>query len=287
MDYDSATNSYVLFVASCRLLQHFTPLVFTDQTQRSIHVAINPQRIVSCVPSQTELLADLGLENRVVGITKFCVHPPTWRKRKTIVGGTKNLNLEKIARMRPDFILANKEENDQSQIEWLASRFPTYVSDVRNMNQAIEMIEAVGEITSSIRESKQIVNAIESVFKSTESLERKPTACYLIWKNPWMTINQDTFIHDMLCRQGFTNVFADRHDSRYPVLKEDELQVADPEILFLSSEPYPFKALHIKELQQLLPRTRIYLLNGESLSWYGSRLCRFDRKFFDEIRKQQ
>jgi ABC-type Fe3+-hydroxamate transport system substrate-binding protein len=102
-----------------------------------------------------------------------------------------------------------------------------------------------------------------------------------------MTINQDTFIHDMLCRQGFTNVFADRHDSRYPVLKEDELQEADPEILFLSSEPYPFKALHIKELQQLLPRTRIYLINGESLSWYGSRLCRFDRKFFDEIRKQQ
>ena len=239
------------------------------------------------MPSQTELLADLGLESQVVGITKFCVHPSTWRKQKTIVGGTKNLNLEKIAGMTPDFILANKEENDQIQIEWLASRFPTYVSDVRNMNQALEMIQEVGIITSRRIESTQIVNFIESVFKSTESLERKPSACYLIWKNPWMTINHDTFIHDMLCRQGFTNVFADRHDSRYPIIHEAELREAHPEILFLSSEPYPFKALHTEELQQLLPGTRIYLLNGESLSWYGSRLCRFDRKFFDEIRKQQ
>ena len=272
------------------LAGHFNtllPLVFTDQTGRSLNVASNPQRIVSCVPSQTELLSDLGLESQVVGITKFCVHPSNWRKQKTIVGGTKNLNLQKIAGIAPDFILANKEENDQTQIEWLASRFPTYVSDVRNMNQALEMIQEVGIITSRIVESTQIVNTIESVIKSTESLQRKPSACYLIWKSPWMTINHDTFIHDMLCRQGFRNVFADRHDSRYPIINEAELQGADPEILFLSSEPYPFNTLHMEELQQLLPRTRIYLINGESLSWYGSRLCRFDQKFFDEIRKQQ
>ena len=127
------------------------PLVFTDQTGRSLDVASYPQKIISCVPSQTELLADLGMDNRVVGITKFCVHPTEWRKEKTIIGGTKNLNLEKIARLSPDFILANKEENDQSQIEWLASRFPTYVSDIRNLNEAIEMIQEVGRITSSSR----------------------------------------------------------------------------------------------------------------------------------------
>jgi ABC-type Fe3+-hydroxamate transport system substrate-binding protein len=288
MDYDRAANSDVLFVASCRSLQHFTtPLVFTDQTGRSLHVAQTPKRIVSCVPSQTELLADLGMDNRVVGITKFCVHPTEWRKEKTIIGGTKNLNLEKIARLTPDFILANKEENDQSQIEWLASRFPTYVSDIRNLNQAIEMIQEVGRITSCIDQSTRITGTIESIFQPIESSGRTPSACYLIWKNPWMTINHDTFIHDMLCRQGFTNVFADRHDSRYPIIDESELCEANPEILFLSSEPFPFNARHLNELQLLLPTTRIYLLNGELLSWYGSRLCHFEERLFDAIRKQQ
>ncbi len=262
-------------------------MVFTDQTGRSLDVASYPQKIISCVPSQTELLADLGMDNRVVGITKFCVHPTEWRKEKTIIGGTKNLNLEKIDRLSPDFILANKEENDQSQIEWLASRFPTYVSDIRNLNQAIEMIQEVGRITSSLNQSTRIAENINSIFQPIESSGRTPSACYLIWKNPWMTVNHDTFIHDMLCRQGFTNAFADRHDSRYPIIDEAELCEANPEILFLSSEPYPFKAQHMEELQQLLPEARIYLLNGEFLSWYGSRLCRFPRQLFDDIRKQQ
>ena len=246
-----------------------------------------PQRIISCVPSQTELLADLGLDNKVVGITKFCVHPPAWRKQKTMIGGTKNLNLEKIAALSPDFILANKEENDQGQIEWLAARFPTYVSDVRSLNQAIDMIHDVGKLTSSADKSVEITQVITSLFQPIEPIARAQTACYLIWKNPWMTINHDTFIHDMLCRQGFINAFADRTDSRYPIITDAELRKTNPEILFLSSEPFRFKAHHREELQQILPESRIHLLNGELLSWYGSRLCQFDRKFFDEIRKEQ
>jgi ABC-type Fe3+-hydroxamate transport system substrate-binding protein len=262
-------------------------LIFADQTGRNLDVAGIPQRIISCVPSQTELLADLGLENQVVGITKFCVHPTAWRKKKTIIGGTKNLNIKKIASLSPDFILANKEENNQGQIEWLAARFPTYVSDVRNLTQAIEMIHDIGRLTSSTHKSSEIAQTITSLFQPKKSFERRQTVCYLIWKNPWMTINHDTFIHDMLCRQGFINVFADRIDARYPSLSETELQEANPEILFLSSEPFPFKPHHVVELQLLLPDTRIFLLNGELLSWYGSRLCHFDWEFFNEIRKQQ
>ncbi len=285
--YDKADHSDVLFVASWRALQHFISLVFTDQTGRNLDLAGIPRRIISCVPSQTELLADLGLENQVAGITKFCVHPAAWRKQKTIIGGTKNLNLEKIANLSPDFILANKEENTQEQIEWLSARFPTYVSDVRNLHQAIDMIHDVGRITSKTDKSREIAQTITSLFQPAEPFERKHTACYLIWKNPWMTINHDTFIHDMLCRLGFINVFADRTDSRYPSVTDDELRETNTDIIFLSSEPFPFKALDAEELQRILPKSRIILLNGELLSWYGSRLCHFDWKFFDELRKQQ
>jgi len=262
-------------------------LLFTDQTGRSLELGSPPKRIVSCVPSQSELLSDLGLENEVVGITKFCVHPARWRKQKTIIGGTKNLDLEKIARLSPDFILSNKEENLQSQIEWLAARFTTYVSDVRNLPQAMDMMRAVGEITSTVETSKRMVAEIESFFQSNKREEREISACYLIWRNPWMTINNDTFIHDMLARVGFKNVFGDRKESRYPIISDTELMEANPEILFLSSEPFPFGAKHVKEIQQLLPKTKIYLIDGKALSWYGSGLCRFDGAFFENLRKQQ
>jgi ABC-type Fe3+-hydroxamate transport system substrate-binding protein len=215
------------------------------------------------------------------------VHPAHWRKQKVKIGGTKNLNLEKIAALAPDFILANKEENEQTQIEWLSSRFPTYVSDVRDLPQALDMISAVGQITSKIEASHRITETIDTLFHSIAIQEPVIPACYLIWRNPWMTINKDTFIHDMLTRLGFKNVFGDRKDSRYPIVTNAELTEAKPEILFLSSEPFPFAENHLKEIQQLFPTTQVYLINGEMLSWYGSGLCRFDRVFFDELRKQQ
>jgi ABC-type Fe3+-hydroxamate transport system substrate-binding protein len=262
-------------------------VVFIDQIGQKLELSDYPKKIISCVPSQSELLWDLGLEKEVIGITKFCVHPAHWRKQKVNIGGTKKLNLEKIAALAPDFILANKEENEQTQIEWLSARFPTYVSDVRALPQALEMISAVGHITSKIEASHRITETIDTLFHSIAIQEPVIPACYLIWRKPWMTINKDTFIHDMLTRVGFKNVFGDRKDSRYPIVTDAELTEAKPEILFLSSEPFPFGANHLKEIQQLFPTTQVYLINGEMLSWYGSGLCRFDRGFFDDLRKQQ
>ncbi|MFT7114026.1 MAG: ABC-type Fe3+-hydroxamate transport system substrate-binding protein [Candidatus Azotimanducaceae bacterium] len=242
--------------------------LFVDQLERNITLNEPPKRIVSVVPSQTELLYDLGLEDRVVGITKFCIHPDTWFRSKTRVGGTKNLNLEVIAALNPDLILANKEENTKEEIEALAKLYPVWISDIYNLNDAYAMIKGIGEITNSRLAADKIVQKISSNFSALEKLEHSASCIYLIWKSPYMCAGTDTFINDLLGLCGFQNLI----QGRYPVLTAKEIQKLNPEYILLSSEPYPFKEKHIKELQLLCPNANIRLVDGEHFSWYGSRL---------------
>ncbi len=245
---------------------------FTDQLNRKIEVTQMPQRIISLVPSQTELLHDLGLNEEVIGITKFCIHPNEWFRTKQRVGGTKNLDIQKIRSMNPDLIIANKEENNKEQIEELAADFPVYTSDVNNLQQALQMIEQVGSITNKIEEAETMIKKIKSGFthlKENTSNNYIRTA-YLIWKDPYMTVGGDTFINDMLFHAGFKNIFC--HQNRYPEVTIEEIRLENCQVLFLSSEPYPFKQKHIDELQELLPNTKIMLADGECFSWYGSHL---------------
>ncbi len=166
----------------------------TDQCQRTLVLSSIPQRIVSLVPSQTELLHTLGLDERVVGITRFCTHPDVWYRSKTRVGGTKDFDLEKIRSLNPDLILANKEENDREKIEQLATEFPVWISDVRTIGQAIQMILEVGKMTGQQAESEHIAMQIGTRFKLVSG--QKPIrAAYLIWNKPLMTVGHDTFIH--------------------------------------------------------------------------------------------
>ena len=231
-----------------------------------------PRRIVSLVPSQTELLYDLGLDKEVVGITKFCVHPTSWFQSKTRIGGTKNINLDKIKVLQPDLILANKEENVKEQIEELANHFPVWVTDVNNLKEALDMIEAVGILTNKTATATHIKNGIAKNFDTLkQQLTFKPIrTCYLIWKDPYMTVGGDTFIHNMLQHAGFENIFSNKQ--RYPEVTLELLQTMNCEVMLLSSEPYPFSEKHIAQLQLLLPKTRIMLVDGEMFSWYGSRL---------------
>jgi ABC-type Fe3+-hydroxamate transport system substrate-binding protein len=245
---------------------------YTDQLGRTIELKHNPKRIISLVPSQTELLSDLGLDEEVIGITKFCVHPDHWFKTKTRVGGTKQLHLEKIKELQPDLIIANKEENVREQIEELLKDFPVWISDVNNLNDALEMIASIGEIINKISRAKEIVNQIKKGLLQPQTTNYKLQTCYLIWKDPYMTIGGDTFINDMLQRCGFQNIFEDQ--KRYPQISLEQLQAANCQLLLLSSEPYPFKQKHIDELQPLLPHTKIILADGEMFSWYGSRLIK-------------
>lgn len=243
--------------------------LFTDQLNRTIEVAASPQRIISVVPSQTELLYDLGLGDRVVGITKFCVHPQEWFHNKTRIGGTKKLKLEKIAALQPDLIIANKEENEQEQINWLAERFPVWISDIATRTDAYDMMEQVGLMTGTESKVRQLVDEIMAGFAGLPKANNIPTA-YFIWRKPYMVAGGNTFIDHLMGTIGLQNVFAG--EGRYPEVDFTALQTAKPQLILLSSEPYPFKDKHIAELQALCPKAQILLVDGEMFSWYGSRL---------------
>jgi ABC-type Fe3+-hydroxamate transport system substrate-binding protein len=243
-----------------------------DQVHNKIEVVAEPARIISLVPSLTELLFHLDLDNEMAGITKFCIHPQQWFQTKTRVGGTKTVDLDKVRSLSPDLILANKEENDQQQIEELSKEFPVWISDVSNLQQALAMITSIGEITNRNKEANEISDSIKMEFSLLDHYVKKQPVCYLIWKDPYMTVGGDTFIHNMLEYAGFENIFKDY--KRYPKTSLEQLNQLPFEYLFLSSEPFPFKQKHVDELQDLLPGKKIFLVDGEIFSWYGSRLLK-------------
>ena len=240
---------------------------FTDQLNRTIFLANPPKRIISLVPSQTELLVDLGLEELIVGVTKFCVHPSDLRKKKTIVGGTKNYRFEVIDSLQPDLIIGNKEENDKEGIEKLASKYPVWISDIMAAEDSLKMILALGKITDTQMKAEEIVNQLKMDLKIP--LPFKGTAVYLIWNDPLMVAGQDTFINEMLSIAGFKNLI---RRSRYPEVMSEDLQALDPDYLLLSSEPFPFKQKHLSLFKTLLPMAKVRIVDGELFSWYGTRL---------------
>jgi ABC-type Fe3+-hydroxamate transport system substrate-binding protein len=242
---------------------------FTDQTHFQLQVHVPAKRIVSLVPSQTELLFDLGLNEQVVGITRYCVHPTHWKENKTIVGGTKNFQLEVIDEIDPDLIIANKEENHQEGILQLRKKYPVWTSDIASLTDAEKMIGEIGELTATEERAREIINTIQSAFRT---LRKKPArkVLYLIWRKPWMAAGEGTFIHTMLEKTGWVNGMTSQ--SRYPVLSDDDIRTIQPELILLSSEPYPFREKHRAELNKLVPDADIMLVDGEMFSWYGSRL---------------
>jgi ABC-type Fe3+-hydroxamate transport system substrate-binding protein len=241
-----------------------------DQMGRECHLPKNPQRIVSLVPSQTELLYDLGLGNKIVGQTIFCVHPYNQFKAATKIGGTKKLQMDKIRKLKPDLIIGNKEENDRSQLEQLEKEFPVWMSDIYNLQDSLRMIEMIGDITGTGDKASIMTNGINSHFNAIKTGE-KLSALYFIWREPWMVAGKNTFINEMLACAGFENAWADK-DARYPEINAAEIAAADPDVILLSSEPYPFKEQHIVELNIICPGVPVLLVDGEMFSWYGSRL---------------
>ncbi|MFT3885066.1 MAG: cobalamin-binding protein [Flavobacteriales bacterium] len=245
----------------------------TDQMHRTVEAPTLPQHIISLVPSQTELLCDLGLGDRIVGITKFCIHPEEWFRSKPRVGGTKKVDIEKVRALQPDLIIGNKEENERADIEALEQEFPVWMSDINDLPDALDMIRRVGALTGTTAEAERIATGIEAGFAALRPSTEGYSVAYLIWRNPWMVAGPGTFINDMLRRCGYANAFGHRME-RYPEVTSAELAAADPDLAFLSSEPYPFAEKHIMELNLILPGTPVRLVDGELFSWYGSRLLR-------------
>lgn len=247
---------------------------------RTVEIPQPVQRIVSLVPSQTELLVDLGLEDRLVGVTKFCVHPEGLKDRMTQIGGTKKVDIAKVLALKPDLIIGNKEENERSDIEELEKHFPVWMSDITDLESALEMIRMVGELTTTTEKAERMRKDIRLHFQDLsyhmEDRGEPLKTLYLIWRKPYMAAGKGTFIDHCLSLCGLENCL---DTERYP---ETDLAGLKPELVLLSSEPYPFKEKHIAELKLLFPEAQIRLADGEYFSWYGSRML-YAPTYFQEL----
>tara|TARA_R110002020_G_scaffold405128_1_gene615157 strand:- start:229 stop:1008 length:780 start_codon:yes stop_codon:yes gene_type:complete len=244
--------------------------IIKDQLGRSVQLD-QPSRIVSLVPSQTELLVYLGLENKLLGVTKFCVFPEHLRKEKVVVGGTKKIDIDKIRQLKPDIILCNKEENTQEIVSACEAIAPTHVSEVKTLEEAYEMMTQYGLIFNQVEKAQNLLNELkikEKQFKKHISSKCPKKVAYMIWRSPWMVAGHNNFINSLLKLMKLENMFSNR-ESRYPEIELNELQDAD--LILLSSEPFPFKKKHIAEIRKYT-NAQIVLVNGTYFSWYGSRL---------------
>lgn len=247
--------------------------------KNSTTIKLVPQRIVSLVPSQTELVVDLGLQENLVGITKFCVHPSGLKKEKTRVGGTKKVNFSKIKALQPDIILCNKEENTLEMVLELQKIAPVHVSSVASIPEAYQLITEYGTLFRKETKAAQLIQEIQQNFAELQMIEkpkRPIRVAYFIWKNPWMVAGNGTFINAMLEELGFMNAFGKL--SRYPVVDVQALPEMD--WVFLSSEPYPFKETDYSDFTNL--HHKILLVDGESFSWYGSRMLK-NKDYFTNL----
>lgn len=250
-----------------------------DQMNRAIRLEETPKRIVSLVPSQTELLYSLGCDDLVVGITKFCIHPNAWYRSKTRVGGTKNVNFEVIKNLNPDLIIANKEENAQSDIDQLMELYPVYMSDIFTVPDACKMIEDVGVLTGKNKEAFKLVQDVKHDFSNLPRLKGK--VLYFIWANPYMVAGSNTFIGHVLEQLGFENGISDR-TARYIELSPEEISKINPDHLLLSSEPFPFDERYVNEFK-VFTNASTHLVDGELFSWYGSRMLEM-KPYFERLK---
>ncbi len=252
-----------------------------DQMNFTIRLEKFPERIVSLVPSQTELLFSFGLDKKVAGITKFCIHPDEWYKNKTRAGGTKNVNFDIIEKIKPDLIIGNKEENSLHDILKLKEKYPVYMSDIFNAEDAYKMIDDIGTLTNSQPVAKNLINDIQKSVVQFPKLNKK--VLYLIWADPFMAAGNKTFIGDILKKLGLRNVLEDEN-LRYIELSAETISELKPELIILSSEPFPFKDEHKRTLRKTSD-AQIIFADGEMFSWYGSRMMLMNT-YFQQLAKE-
>ncbi|NUM48408.1 MAG: ABC transporter substrate-binding protein [Anaerolineales bacterium] len=273
-------------------------------------ITLKPQRVVSLVPSLTESMFDLGLGSALVGITDYCVHPAAKVGHLPRLGGTKNPRVNDILALKPDLILANKEENPRPLVESLqAAGLTVWVTFPKTVLETLDVLYKLGEFFRS-QSAFMIVKTLEQSFEWVHLAAGTPTRYFCpIWHETtddqpwWMTFNRHTYPHDLLSTFGGENVFADRErryplradlaleeapagdpdpdrDTRYPRLPLEEIRTAAPDLILLPSEPFPFTEEHRQQFMALLPDTpavqndRVHLVDGSLLTWHGTRLAR-------------
>ena len=283
-------------------MTHQDNIIVSDMMNERVVINFPPKKIISLVPSQSELLWDIGLQKELIGITKFCIHPTAMFRNVQVVGGTKKLNINKIIALQPDLIIGNKEENSKEDITELKEHFPVWISEIETLGDAFKMILELGRITDRKEKAERIVSEIqeEKLSFSSKYNTGAPIRCaYFIWKEPYMSVGKNNFINTLLHTCGLINVFAEDYYStddfenknlRYPQINESQLKKAKPQLILLSSEPYPFREKHVREIKSIYPDTVVKIVDGEFFSWYGSRLKKSFKYFYEllndgEIRK--
>jgi ABC-type Fe3+-hydroxamate transport system substrate-binding protein len=254
-------------------------MLIENVSAKNFNILSDLKRVVSLVPSLTETIAELGAADRLTGVTRFCKYPEDIRQKTTVVGGTKDFDVGKIIGLKPDVVVAVKEENDKKLILALAEKLPVALFNINTPEDAYDMIRVLGKLTGSEKKAEEIISEIRRNFDALPEITARPKCLYLIWENPWMAAGKETFINEMLLRAGFENMA----EGRYPELTEKEWAQAD--VILLSSEPYSFREKHRQALQEQFPGKKVLLVDGELFSWYGSRM-RKAGPYFMELRKR-
>jgi ABC-type Fe3+-hydroxamate transport system substrate-binding protein len=241
------------------------------------------RRIVSLCPSISETLAEIGAGRRLVGVTRYCIRPPSLKELPK-VGGTKALDFSAIEALAPDIIFANAEENRRQDIEALDRKFRLHVS-LPNTVAAVPPL--VRELGREAGEPERASELAEEIGELCAGLEGKPAPtpfryAYFIWRNPWMTISGDTYVSDLLRFAGGVNVFCAAKD-RYPKVTPEAVLAAQPDVLLFSSEPYPFSDRHRSDLEAAFPGCAIAFVDGDDCCWHGAR-TRQGLKLMSELR---
>jgi ABC-type Fe3+-hydroxamate transport system substrate-binding protein len=238
-------------------------------------VSLPPTRIISLVPSLTELLFDLGLGDRVSGRTRFCIHPESEIDKVPLIGGTKNPNIEKIKQLEPDLVISNREENRKEDVEAIKEFCEVMVTEIDTIDDALFAIHDIGTRCGAKEKATELIDAVRTEMDHVPD-EPQLSAAYLIWREPWMTVGHDTYIHSVLKHWNLENIFSEK--TRYPKTSLSELAEKQPDLILLSSEPYPFKEKHVQEVSNACPESRVLPVDGEWFSWYGSRMLPSFRK---------
>lgn len=249
---------------------------------------MTPARIVSLVPSVTESLFALGLGERVAGITDWCIHPADRVGAVPKVGGTKDTDCDAVIALAPDLVIANHEENTRRTVERLrAAGLEVWVTYPRTVSGGVALLRELAQLGASAEAVADVVEPVERAFAAARAArpERSTRVFCPVWRDPWMSVGADTYVHDLLALCGGENVFADRSDRRYPRVDLDGVVAAGPQVVLLPDEPYAFARADADELAALdLPASRagrIHLVDGTLLTWHGPRI----RPALEELRK--
>lgn len=253
----------------------------TDHLGRNVNFHYPPKRIVSFAPAITDTLYSLGLDTKIVGRTRFCVHPKGKVEKAINVGGTKDMKIERVQALTPDIVITEKEENTKEMVEELEKFVPVYVFEIQTVEDALKMIVDLERLTDRSEEAIELKQKIIAAFNKIPALEVKKRIAYVIWKNPYMVVGKNTYIQSLLQRLGFENPFVE-FEGRYPTVTEEDLRAANLDYLLLATEPYPFREKHKQEFRDIAPGANLKIVDGE-MFWYGVKMLDAAKYFKEEL----